>query len=181
MKHITSAFIIASFVALSGCGQEEAATASTNNAASETQQTAALPGDFFLNEEPANTVSLSEARASAQTGDDITFTGYIGGRAEPFTKSRAIFLVADSEKAPPCTDGCPAPWDACCTPNEVITENSATVQVLDAEGQTLRMGLNGQNGLAPGSQVTVVGKVRQANDAVLIVDASGIKVDDNRP
>jgi hypothetical protein len=180
VKHLATTFILAAALVLSGCSEDASETASTG-ATTESAEPGmapepALPEGFFLAQAPGNALPLSQARAKARTGDEIAFSGYIGGRAEPFTEGRAIFLVADSKEAPACTDGCPAPWDACCVPGEKVAANSATVQVVDAEGKTLRMNLNGQQGLAPGAEVVVVGKVREANDAVLIVDATGLSV-----
>ncbi len=185
MKLTTTAVVFASILAVSGCGNDAQETGATKPSAAESTQAAkqppALPAELFLATAPANAVPLSEARAKAKAGETITFTGYVGGRAEPFTEGRALFVVADSAKAPACTDGCKIPWDACCVAQETITANSATVQVADADGQTLRTSLNGQNGLAPGSIVTIVGKVREVGEAVLIVDASGILVGTAQP
>ncbi|MDK2971981.1 MAG: hypothetical protein PWP23_1736 [Candidatus Sumerlaeota bacterium] len=181
MKHIVSAFALASVAALVGCAQEETKATSASNASPQTQQVAAIPEGLFLEEGPADAVTLAQARATAKPGEEIAFTGYIGGRAEPFTEGRALFLVADSDEAPACTDGCPKPWDACCIPSETVAANSATVQVLDGAGQALRMNLKGENDLAPGSRVTVIGKVREANEAIFVVDATGIRVDDHQP
>jgi hypothetical protein len=125
---------------------------------------------------PGDVIPVAEARRTAKTGDTVSLAGYIGGRAEPFTEGRAVFLLADSEAAPACTDACAVPWDACCTPRETITANSATVQVVDAGGMPLKVGLEGRDGLKPGATVTVVGKVREAGDAVMIVDATGLWV-----
>jgi hypothetical protein len=117
---------------------------------------------------------LREVRRSASVGDTVTFTGYIGGRAQPFVSERAVMLVADIEAAPPCTDGCPVPWDACCTPSDVIIANSATVQVVDAAGALLRVGLEGQGPLQCGAEVTVVGKVRETGEKLFVVDATKV-------
>ncbi|MEQ8820805.1 MAG: hypothetical protein RLY93_11225 [Sumerlaeia bacterium] len=179
MKLIPTTLAFASILALAGCAQEGAEStgataAQETTAAAPAEQAPALPEGFFLAEAPANALTVSQARANAKAGDDIALTGYIGGRVEPFTEGRAIFLVADSEVAPACTDACAVPWDACCVPRDTIAANSATIQVLDADGKTLKVDLKGQNGLEPGAEVTVVGKVREANESLLIVDASGI-------
>ena len=129
MKLIVHPLGLATILVLSGCGQEGRESQSTSSFAMETRQAAELPNGFFLNEVPSNAVPLSQARVNAKTGESIAFTGYIGGRKEPFTVDRAIFLVADAEKSPTCDDGCQTPWDACCTPSEVIAANSAAVQV----------------------------------------------------
>ena len=180
MKLIIQPLAFTAILLLSGCGQETTESHSTSSPAMEARQAAALPNGLFLNEAPSNAVPLSQARVNAKTGESIAFTGYIGGRKEPFTVDRAIFLVADAEKSPACGDDCQTPWDACCTPGEVIAANSATVQVLDTKGQTLRLSLKGRKGLVPGAQITVVGKVRETNDSVLIVDASGVAIAGNR-
>ena len=180
MKSIGITLILVSALTLLGCGQEEGQTPNTNGSATAAQtdkmKPATLPEGFLLPQAPNDAIPISQARASAKPGADIAITGYIGGRAEPFSEGRAIFLVADSENAPACEDECGTPWDACCTPTETIAANSATIQILDGDGKILRLGMKGHNGLVPGAAVTVVGKAREANDAVLIVDASGIAV-----
>jgi len=180
MKNITSALVLISAFTLFGCGQEagESSSQGMNEIArpAEAEQPPTLPGGFFLQEDPPGVRPLHQAMANANAGEQVTFTGYIGGRAEPFTEGRALFLVTDSEKAPACTDACEIPWDACCVPRETIAANSAAVQVVDEAGQTLRLGMKGKEGLAPSVGVTVVGKVREANDEVFIVDASALKV-----
>lgn len=172
-KAMTAAALLGSAFMLGACSQQ--ATETSSATAEESKEIAAsLPDDLFITEAPSDPITVSQARANAKAGDDIVMTGYIGGREKPFTAGRALFLMADSEKAPACTDTCPIPWDACCTASEVVAANSATVQVLDSEGRTLKTDLNGANGLAPGAEITVVGKVREANESLLIVDAQGI-------
>ena len=176
MKHLATPLLFAAMLALVGCGQEQTDTPDAPPSQGENQPTVSLPDGFFLSEAPDGALPLSAARAAAGAGEPVAFTGYIGGRTEPFTEGRAIFLVADVEKAPPCADGCPRPWDACCVPGDVVIANSATVQIVDADGQTLRLGVKGRQGLVPGAMITVVGTVRQVSDAVFIVDATGVAV-----
>jgi len=156
---------------LIGCSQEQAA----NNNSDSSNQVASLPEELFLREKPAE-VSVSEARTAAVEGEQITLTGYIGGRIEPFVEGRAMFLVTDIEKAPQCTDGCPIPWDACCTPGDVIAANSATIQIVNDEGLTVPLSLKGENGLEAGKHITAIGQVHSVNDDVLIVDAENLFV-----
>ena len=137
---------------------------------------AALPADFFLADAPAAAVTVATARATVATGQDVVLTGYIGGRPKPFTEGRALFVMADMEKAPACTDGCPVAWDACCVPGDVIAANSVTVQVAGADGMPLKLDLQGRNGLNPGAQVAVMGTVREANPSLMIVDARNVVI-----
>ncbi len=180
MRKTASFLLLVSAIALHGCGDTSAerpnTEASAPSAAEGARRAPALPDGFFLAAEPAGAISVSEARASAKTGDDIVLTGHVGGRSEPFVENRAVFLLADAAKAPACADECGTPWDACCVPGETIAANSATVQVVDSDGNALHVSLSGRNGLAPGSEVTVQGRVREAGDAILIVDATGMTV-----
>lgn len=181
MNKFTLTLTLATAAIFVGCSQET--TTSQEKTSTEKPEVVAaaepsLPDGFFLNEAPANVVSLSEARSSAKAGEEIVFTGYIGGREQPFTEGRAMFVMADSVEAPQCTDACPVPHDACCTPNDVIAANSATVQVVDEEGKMMKLDLNGMNDLKAGGEVTIVGKVREATEGVFIVDASGVAINE---
>ncbi len=176
MKYITSVLVIASILAFVSCTPQQAEQEETKKETKEQTAAPTLPEGLFLAEAPEDAASLAEVRANAKPGDKVAFTGYIGGRVEPFTDGRAIFLMADAEGAPACIPehACETPWDACCEPSDIIAANSATVQVVDGEGKILHVGMNGINGLEPGASVTVVGTVRDAGESILIVDASGI-------
>lgn len=181
MKTLSTILILTTGMALTGCNQQTTSSESKSEAKPGNQiaekAAVTLPDGFFLTEAPAETMSLAEARTKGATGDSVVFTGYIGGRVEPFTEGRALFLVADLEEAPPCADGCPTFWDACCTVNEDIIANNASTQVVDENGEILRLDLNGMNGLEPGKEITVTGKIREKNESVFIVDATGVFVE----
>lgn len=173
--------VVASALLACGCGERDGGSASSSDGkkqggAAAVPPAAALPDDLFADAPPADARPLAEVRRDATAGARVVFSGYIGGRAEPFTTGRAMFVVADRDEAPPCTDGCPVAWDACCTPRDVIAANSAAVQVVDAAGQLVRTSLEGKGGLAPGADVVVEGVVRLAGDATMVVDAARIHV-----
>lgn len=171
------ALTLAALIGLVACGAQPGSEDSTpaDRQAGNQTATSALPEGLLLAQPPAGALPLHQARAEAVAGQPIVFTGYIGGRTDPFVEGRALFIVADAEKAPACVDdGCPTPWDACCVPGETITANSATVRVVDNEGRILPLDLRGREGLEPGARVAVVGEVAQADANALIVNAQGI-------
>lgn len=174
MKQLSSVVALAlAELSLLGCGNEPAPVRREAPQAS----APALPANLFVATAPAGAKPLGTVRGGAKVGDDVTFTGYIGGRVDPFTEGRAIFLVADQKAAPQCSDGCETPWDSCCTPKEEITANSATVQVVDKDGAVVKLGLRGQNGMKDGTQVAITGKVREAvAGGPFVVDAFGISL-----
>jgi hypothetical protein len=140
---------------------------------------AVLPATLFLAEQPADAKPPEEAKKSAKAGDPITLRGRIGGSVDPFVPGRAVFtlvgpgLKACSENA---DDGCKTPWDYCCDTKDEIAAHSATIQVVDASGAPLKLNVKGQNGLKELSDVIIVGKVAQAQGAVLVVNASGMYI-----
>ncbi len=126
-------------------------------------------------------VGVVDARKNVEPGAEITVTGFIGGREEPFVDGRAIFTLADSKALTRCDskpgDSCPTPWDACCDEPEKIKASVATVQVVDGKGMVLKRKLNGVGGIAPGSTVSVKGRIAPGStSAALIINAEQIHV-----
>lgn len=160
-------------VGLIACG--EGGTDVARNAPE--QQEASLPADLFAQQPLAETVTVLKTKESASKGDTVRFWGKIGGRVEPFTEGRAVMLVAD-DTVPFCTpdEGCPTPWDACCTPQEIKTKRSITVQVADDRGLPVAAGLNGKGNLKPGAVIEVEGTVHEASDGAFVVSAKKIHV-----
>lgn len=140
---------------------------------------ASLPSDFFLAKQPEGAKTVEEVKASVKTGEKVLIRGRIGGSSAPFVEGRAVFtLMGSGLKA--CSDDpedkCKSPWDYCCETPEAIAKHSATVQVVDAVGNPLRIGLKGANGLKELSEVIVQGTVKEAKDKVLIINATSLYI-----
>lgn len=161
-----------------GCTGEKGTTTVTPPGAA---SAGSLPEGALLAAAPAGAKPLPEVKKSAQKGDTVVFTARIGGRHEPFVKSRAVMVVIDPA-IPSCSDmgeddHCPTPWDYCCEAPEAITAGTATVQFVGADGKPLPVELQGQGGLAPLATITVTGVVAEKDDSGLfIVNATGIHV-----
>lgn len=150
----------------------------------------ALPKDLFLKAPPALPATGApallppEAKKAVKVGDTVTLAGRVGGSKAPFVSGRSILTLVGDD-LPACSDNpddhCKVPWDYCCESKADIVKHSATVQVVDDKGKTLRVDLKGQNGIKELSDLIVVGKVAQVNDKVLIVNATGIYVNPSLP
>lgn len=140
-----------------------------------------IPPSTFLKEKPKDAKPVKEVKASAKKGDTVTITGRIGGRTEPFIKSRAMFLIADpSLKA--CNeipgDTCKTPWDFCCETPETMKACLATIQIVGADGKPLKVDAQGAGGMKPLSRLTIVGTVSDVSkDGALVISATGIHVE----
>jgi hypothetical protein len=140
---------------------------------------AALPAGLVLSSAPAGAKTIKEVRAGAKDGDEVVMRGVIAGRVDPIGDNRAILTLLDPsiktcDKMP---EGCKTPWDACCEDKEVITANSATVQVVDEKGAVLKTGLASVPGIKPLKEVVVKGKLKVSPDGkAVVVDASRLYV-----
>ena len=184
MKTFTTLSVAALLVVaavIAGCNNdEESAAPAAATAAATAASSAALPANLVVTEAPANAQDLAAVRNDAKDGDAVVIRGKIGGREEPIAKNRAIMTVLDPSITTCDTmpgDACKTPWDACCEPSEKIAANSATVQVVDAQGKPLAARLESVAGLKPLSTVTVSGIARRpAGSDVLIIEANKIHV-----
>lgn len=155
------------FVGLQDAGEKKQSTATTP----------VLPSGFFLEKQPDGAKTVEEIKEAAKPGDKVVVRGRIGGSKNPFIEKRAVFtLMGAGLKA--CSDDpedkCKTPWDYCCDTAEAIAKHSATIQVVDAAGAPLRMGLKGTNGLKELSEVVIQGTVKEAKDKVMIVNATAL-------
>ena len=100
----------------------------------------------------------------------------IGGRKQAFVGSSAVFVAIDTAlTACDEEEGCPTPWDYCCTPQDQIAANTLTIQVVDETGSPISSTLKGVGGLTELKTVVVSGKVR-STEGTVVVDAERIHV-----
>jgi hypothetical protein len=170
LKFFILSILFLSF-SLNGCDS----TSSTPTPVTTAAETATLPSGLFVSEDLKETKGVIEAHQSAKQGESILLEGYIGGRKDPFVDKRAMFVLADT-KLPLCTDGCGAPWDACCETPETIIASTATVQILDDAGNLLKVGLENKERLKPSAQVKIQGIVAKKEEKSLVITAQKIYV-----
>ncbi|MFG0288749.1 MAG: hypothetical protein ACF8CQ_11260 [Rhodopirellula sp. JB044] len=126
MKSVYGVLIAGMLVFVVGCGASPSA-----------DQTHESTSRYLVATEPSGAVSVHDANVSGEDGQPITLVGLIGGSAEPFVDGLAAFTVVD-ESVPYCAtdEGCPTPWDYCCTQDQV-KGNIATVKIVDESGGPL--------------------------------------------
>ncbi len=132
---------------------------------------------WLLASAPADARTVAEVKPDASEGDTVTVRGRIGGRAQPITPGAPVFIIMDPA-IPSCDqipdDPCPTPWDYCCEPRESLAANSATVQLVDAQGNPIQTDLAAA-GLQPLDEVVVTGTVApRPNPQVLTIRATAI-------
>ncbi|MFG0293498.1 MAG: hypothetical protein ACF8MJ_10160 [Phycisphaerales bacterium JB050] len=163
-----------SCIVLSGCGDENTEPASTTPSSTSSGAASTEPS-WILASAPNEWREIGDAKKNAAEGEQIVLRGRIGGRTNPITEGSPVFVMMDVS-IPSCADGeddhCAKPWDYCCESKATITANSATVIVVDEEGNPISAELSG---LEPLDEVIVVGTVdARPNQDVLTVKATGI-------
>ena len=103
------------------------------------------------------------------------------GTETPFVDNRALFVVGDEGTLTSCDlrtgDQCRTPWDVCCEPADAIRAGTATIQIVDADGNVLKQSIRGVGGLKELSRVRVEGVVApQSTEDALIINATGIQI-----
>lgn len=140
-----------------------------------------IPEAVFVAEKPKDPKGVAEVRKTAKKGDTVVIAAKIGGRAEPFVKNRAVFLVADRalkscDQIP--DDPCKTPWDYCCEPPESKKINMMTVQVVGDDGKPIKIGAQSTGGLEPLTLIVFEGTVAEIDDkGTFIVNAKKIFVE----
>ncbi|MAP08501.1 MAG: hypothetical protein CMM00_06645 [Rhodopirellula sp.] len=163
-------FVLAGAVALiAGCGGAEVAD---QDAASSTTADSA----YLASSEPADAMPVGEAREKAADGEELTLVGLIGGSTEPFVDGLAAFTIVDP-KIPYCADeeGCPTPWDYCCTQDQV-KDNIATVKVVDESGAPVSKTARELLGVNELATVVVHGVAKRDDQGNLTVETSDVFV-----
>ncbi len=140
-----------------------------------------LPANLFAPAAPAEAQDISAARSAGplKVGQTVTLRGRVGGSEKPFVAGRAVLTLV-GRGILPCNekpdDHCATPWDYCCDPRDVITANSVTVQVVDAQKRPLRTDLKGRRGIKELTEITVTGVVAAADTKAVVVNATELVV-----
>lgn len=125
--------------------------------------------------------TVMAVKQNATTGERVTMVGRICGRVRPFVQQRAVFTLVDPA-LPSCADcvdpdHCATPWDYCCDERARLRAATATIEVVDAAGEPLPIGLLGVQGLDPLVTVSVTGLVTERNDqGLLVIQAERIEL-----
>jgi hypothetical protein len=134
-------------------------------------------GKYLLEKEPAGARTVKEARQEVKDGAEVVLVGHIGGDKKPWVEGRATFwVVGPSVKPCPPEEGCPTPWDCCCTPKEELLKVMATVKVVDDTGEAVRTDARKLLGLKEGQTVVVRGRAKRDAKGNLTVLADGLFV-----
>jgi hypothetical protein len=151
-----------------GCGQPVTETTQSNTVSVDTQYTAST--------EPADPIPVGDARQSSEDGQAITLVGVIGGSSKPFVDGIAAFTVVDP-KVPHCAadEGCPTPWDYCCTQDQV-KENVATIKIVDDSGKPVEQDARELLNVKELSTVVVTGTAKRDDQGNLTVAANKVYV-----
>ncbi|MEX2216874.1 MAG: hypothetical protein WD768_22365 [Phycisphaeraceae bacterium] len=176
MRTMTTTLMILIAIALTGCGKSEGPGANGPSAK--------LPEGLMLAAAPGDAKNLIDVKATAKEGDVVTIKAVVGGTMKPFVENRAIVQVIDPSQQS-CRDipgdTCPTPWDYCCVPQEELTKNMATIQVVDAAGQPLKIAFDQAKALKPLDEIIVTGKVGPRPDPnVLVINVTGIYISGTR-
>lgn len=155
-------------VLLAGCGETKPPDASARKPALPD----ALPAAMVLAAAPDGARDVADVKRDAKVSDEVVIHGVIGGSKSPFVPGRAVFTIVDpavKSCAAMSSDHCPTPWDYCCEPPPNLAANSATIQLVGADGKPLKIDVSGTSGLKPLADVTIRGRVEVKQDAALVI------------
>lgn len=172
MKMFYSMALLGLSVASVGCGSSQSTTATEGGATGDSAQ-------YLAASEPADAVPVGEARQSSEDGQEVTLVGLIGGSTEPFVDGLAAFTIVDP-KVPYCAadEGCPTPWDYCCTQDQV-KDNIATIKVVDGSGSPVATDARELLAVKELSTVVVKGTANRDDQGNLTVSANQVFVKGN--
>ncbi len=175
MKHQSlAALLCAAALLTTGC--EKKATEQTSDSSG------AATASWLLASAPADAMPVGEIKQTAAEGDAVVMRGRLGGLREPISEGSPVFIVVDPA-IPSCAemgeeDHCPTPWDYCCEPRDSLTANSATVQLVGADGVLLETDVAAS--LEPLDEIIVVGTVGpRPSPNVLTIKATAVHVVNN--
>lgn len=155
-------------LAFTGCSESQVSESQATPDAASTQ--------YIANTEPEGAVPVGEARQTVEDAEPVVLTGLVGGSREPFVGGLAAFTIVDP-KVPHCQpeEGCPTPWDYCCTQDQV-KDNVAMIKVVDDEGNPVATDARELLGVKELSRVVVKGTAERDEQGNLAVLADQVYV-----
>jgi hypothetical protein len=178
MRLVTLSVSCLALFALGGCGQP-VDTAAPQAESTPPAKEAAIPPDpaFLLTDSPADAVGVGKAHKESQDDEDVTIVGRIGGSTKPFIEGMAAFTIVDPKLSPcPSEEGCPTPWDYCCTPGANLKGNTALVKIISTDGKPVAKDARNLLGVKELTQVVVQGKAKRDEKGNLTVVAEKLYV-----
>lgn len=168
MKMLNWTLVVA-FAVSAGCSDSNVNQSTSGNGV-------ATSSPYVTATEPAGAMPVGEARQSAKDGEPVTLVGRIGGSGDPFVEGLAAFTIVDP-KVPCCgkDEGCPTPWDYCCTQAQV-KDNIATVKIVDEAGKPVAGDARTLLGVKELSTVVVQGTSQRDDKGNLTIVASSVFV-----
>ena len=129
---------------------------------------------YLLADKPADVRGVEMARKDSQGGEEIAVEGRIGGSEQPFVEGIAAFTIVDTSLKWCAEDeGCPTPWDYCCSDT---ASKIAMVKVVGPDGRPVGKDARELLGVKELSLVVARGKVKRDEQANLTLLAERIHV-----
>jgi len=133
---------------------------------------------YLLKEPPAAAQEVKVIHESAGVNQEVVVVGKIGGSSNPWIEGRAAFNIVDRE-VKSCLDipgdGCPTPWDYCCTQADLLGA-TALVKVVGEDGRLLAADARRLFGVKELQTVIVRGTASKDKQGNLVVLASGLYI-----
>jgi hypothetical protein len=166
---ISNWMLLGVFAFAAGCNESPVVQQSATTDGGERSQ-------YLADVEPEGALPVGKARESVKDEQAVTLVGVIGGSSKPFVDGLAAFTIVDS-KVPYCAadEGCPTPWDYCCTQDQV-KGNIATIKIVDDAGKPVTADARKMLNVKELSTVVVQGTARRDDQGNLTVAASKIFV-----
>lgn len=168
--------LVGLLAAFAGCNNSDVAQNPPADAPTESAH-----AKYLSASEPANAMPVGDARSVVKDEQEVALVGTIGGSSEPFVEGLVAFTIVDP-KVPYCSadEGCPTPWDYCCTQDQV-KDNIATVKFVDESGSPIAGDARQVLGVKELATVVVEGAAERDEQGNLTVAAAKVFVRPDEP